>query len=60
MMTDENILRGVYHLLLFTHIYAFADLSIMKTKSAVESKELSDTVAAAFAALVNLGRLIKK
>jgi len=38
------------------HINAFADLSIMKTETAAELKNLRDTVAASLAALTNLER----
>jgi len=48
--------RAIIH----AHIHAFAELPIMKTESAVELKNLHDTVAASLAALLNIGRPVDK
>lgn len=57
-----DLLVGEYenpHAIIHAHINAFADLTIMKTESAVELKNLRDTVAASLAALSNMTRPVQ-
>lgn len=64
-ITDSNydaawkLLKDEYEnqrALIQAHIHAFANLPVMKTETAVELKNLRDTVASSLAALTNLNR----